>query len=187
MTLKKEKQRCSWVPEGDKEYTDYHDHEWGVPLHDERKLFELLNLEGAQAGLSWQTILHKRLAYRRAFDRFDAKKIARYTAVKEKQLLADAGIVRNRLKIRAVIDNARAYLLLCKEFGSLDSYLWQFTDGKTLVRPGKKGVVLSEALSRDLKRRGFRFVGPTICYAFMQAMGMVDDHQPQCFLRKKKG
>ena len=160
--------RCSWCGT-DPLYVRYHDEEWGVPLHDDRRLFEMLNLEGAQAGLSWITILRKRPAYRKAFDRFDARKIVRYGAAKKRALLADPGIVRNRLKIDAVIANARAFLEVKREFGSFDRYIWQFTDAKTM--------------SRDLKKRGFKFVGPTICYAFMQATGMVNDHASDCFRR----
>ena len=163
--------RCSWCGT-DPLYVRYHDEEWGVPLHDDRRLFEMLNLEGAQAGLSWITILRKRPAYRKAFDRFDARKIARYNAAKKRKLLADPGIVRNRLKIDAVVLNARAFLAVQKEFGSFDRYIWQFTDAKTM--------------SRDLKKRGFKFVGSTICYAFMQAVGMVNDHEGACFKRRER-
>jgi DNA-3-methyladenine glycosylase I len=165
----------------------YHDEEWGTPLHDDRGLFEFLILEGAQAGLSWRTILNKREDYRRAFDRFDAKKIARYDARKRKQLLADAGIVRNRLKIDSTIDNARAFLEVRDEFGSFDGYIWRFVDGTPIVNrfgalkeiPARTKE--SDAMSKDLKKRGFRFVGSTICYAFMQATGMVNDHTVDCF------
>jgi DNA-3-methyladenine glycosylase I len=168
----------------------YHDNEWGVPLHDDRALFELLILEGAQAGLSWTTILAKRENYRRAFDRFDAKKIARYNARKVASLLADAGIVRNRLKIAATIQNAKAFLAVQKEFGSFDRYLWSFVGGKPIVnrrKPGAAPTVTSpesDALSRDLLKRGFKFVGSTICYAFMQASGMVNDHTITCHRHK---
>jgi DNA-3-methyladenine glycosylase I len=164
----------------------YHDTEWGVPLHDDRALFELLILEGAQAGLSWSTILAKRENYRRAFDQFDAAKIARYTARKTAALLADAGIVRNRLKIAATIQNAKAFLEVQREFGSFDRYLWSFVGGKPIVnrRRSPKDVPArtpeSDALSRDLLKRGFKFVGSTICYAFMQASGMVNDHLVTC-------
>jgi DNA-3-methyladenine glycosylase I len=160
--------RCTWCGT-DPLYVRYHDEEWGVPLHDDRRLFEMLILEGAQAGLSWITILRKRPAYRKAFDRFDAKKIARYGAAKKRALLADPGIVRNRLKIDATIANAKAFLTVKKEFGSFDRYIWQFAD--------------ANAMSRDLKKRGFKFVGSTICYAFMQATGMVNDHAADCFRR----
>ena len=181
----REKIRCAWA-QGHELLIAYHDREWGVPVHDERKLFEMLNLEGAQAGLSWLTVLRKREAYRRAFDRFDAAKIARYTAAKKAKLLADEGIVRNRLKIEAVVANAQAFLALRKELGSFDRFLWQFVDAKPLQGPGnRKAVAASERMSRELKRRGFRFVGPTICYAFMQGVGMVNDHAADCFRRAR--
>ena len=166
---------------------EYHDKEWGVPVHDDRVLFEFLILEGAQAGLSWETILNKRENYRRAFDRFDAKKIARYDGKKVRSLMADAGIVRNKLKIASTISNAKAFLDVQKEFGSFDRYIWQFVGGKPRINPWQAGQRLpastaeSDAMSKDLKRRGFRFVGSTICYAFMQAVGMVNDHAPDCF------
>jgi len=166
---------------------EYHDKEWGVPVHDDRVLFEFLILEGAQAGLSWETILNKRENYRRAFDRFDAAKIARYDGKKVRSLMADAGIVRNRLKIASTISNARAFLDLQKEFGSFDRYIWQFVGGKPRINHWKSSQRLpaltpeSDAMSKDLKKRGFRFVGSTICYAFMQATGMVNDHGPDCF------
>jgi len=178
--------RCSWCG-ADPLYCRYHDNEWGVPVHDDRRLFEMLILEGAQAGLSWITILRKRPAYRRAFDRFDARKIARYDAKKLRSLLADAGIVRNRLKIQGTVKNARAFLAVQKEFRSFDAYIWRFVGGQPRVhRPrGPKDLVArtaeSDAMSADLKRRGFTFVGSTICYAFMQAVGMVDDHAATCF------
>ena len=165
---------------------DYHDTEWGVPLHDDRALFELLTLEGAQAGLSWSTILAKRDNYRRAFDNFDVARIARYDARKVASLLADAGIVRNRLKIAATIGNARAFLAVKKEFASFDAFLWPFVGGKPIVnRPRRRGDVPvrtaeSDALSKALLARGFKFVGTTICYAFMQASGMVNDHFVTC-------
>ncbi len=164
----------------------YHDTEWGVPLHDDRALFELIILEGAQAGLSWSTILAKRENYRRAFDHFDAEKIARYDAKKVAALLTDAGIVRNRLKIAATIGNAKAFLAVQKEFGTFDRYLWAFVDGQPIVnrRRGRGDVPArtpeSDALSKDLLARGFKFVGTTICYAFMQATGMVNDHLVTC-------
>jgi len=177
--------RCIWA----KRPPDikYHDQEWGVPRHDDRVLFEFLILEGAQAGLSWSTILDKRDNYRRAFDNFDPRKVARYDARKVRKLLADPGIVRNRLKIAAAIQNAKAYLAVQKEFGSFDAYIWPFVGGK----PRRNGWQTlkeipahtpdSDAMSKDLLRRGFRFVGPTICYAFMQAVGMVNDHLVTCF------
>lgn len=165
----------------------YHDAEWGVPQHDDRVLFEFLILEGAQAGLSWSTILAKRDAYRRAFSNFNPKSIARYDASKTKQLMANAGIVRNRLKIAAAIQNAQAFLAVQKEFGSFDAYIWQFVGGKTIVNALSASSQIqartdeSDKMSRDLLKRGFKFVGPTICYAFMQAVGMVNDHLVNCF------
>lgn len=182
--------RCAWAGT-DPLYVKYHDEEWGVPLHDDRRLFEMLILEGAQAGLSWITILRKRPAYRKAFDNFNPKKVARYDARKKRALLADAGIVRNRLKIDAAITNARAFLDVQKEFGSFDTYIWQFVDGAPIENRPKttKDVPAtspaSDAMSRDLKRRGFRFVGSTICYAFMQATGMVNDHVMGCQARRR--
>lgn len=169
----------------------YHDEEWGVPVHDDRTLFEFLILEGAQAGLSWSTILNKRENYRRAFDRFDPKRIARYDVREVKRLLADPGIVRNRLKIAATIQNAKAFLQVQKEFGSFDRYIWQFVGGKPKVNAPRtvKQVPArtpeSDAMSKDLLRRGFKFVGSTICYAFMQAVGMVNDHTVDCFRHKE--
>lgn len=166
---------------------EYHDKEWGKPVHDDRSLFEFLILEGAQAGLSWETILNKRENYRRAFDRFDAAKIARYDKRKVRSLLADAGIVRNRLKIAAAISNAQAFLKVRKEFGTFDRYVWQFVGGRPKKNKWTTSNRLpartreSDTMSEDLKRRGFRFVGSTICYAFMQAVGMVNDHARDCF------
>jgi len=166
---------------------EYHDREWGRPHHDDRALFELLILEGAQAGLSWSTILAKRENYRKAFDRFDAKKIARYDAKKVARLMADAGIVRNRLKIAATIQNAKSFLAVQMEFGSFDRYLWSFVGGAPLQNHRKGGgdvparTAESDAMSKDLKMRGFKFVGTTICYALMQATGMVNDHAVTCF------
>jgi len=183
-------QRCAWCGT-DPLYCRYHDEEWGVPVHDDRRLFEMLILEGAQAGLSWITILRKRPAYRRAFDRFDPRKIARYDQRKIRTLLADAGIVRNRLKIHGTVRNARAFLAVQQEFRSFDAYIWRFVGGRPRVsRPrGPKDVVArtpeSDVMSTDLKRRGFTFVGSTICYAFMQAVGMVDDHAATCFRAKR--
>ena len=165
----------------------YHDNEWGVPLHNDRDLFEFLNLEGAQAGLSWSTILKKRPHYRKAFDNFDAKKMARYTEARTRKLLKNPGIVRNRLKVAAARTNAIAFIQVQAEFGSFDKYIWQFTGGKAIQNrwkslskiPAKTSI--SESMSRDLKKRGFNFVGPTICYAFMQAIGLVNDHTIDCF------
>ncbi len=170
---------------------EYHDVEWGVPLHDDRGLFEFLILEGAQAGLSWETILRKRENYRRAFDRFDASKIGRYDGRKVRKLLADAGIVRNRLKIASAVTNARAFLAVQSEFGSFDRYVWSFVGGTPKKNSWRKSRQVpcsspeSDALSEDLKKRGFRFVGTTICYAFMQATGLVNDHAPDCFRRNQ--
>jgi DNA-3-methyladenine glycosylase I len=180
------RKRCAWCSE-DPLYVAYHDEEWGLPLHDDARLFEMLCLEGAQAGLSWLTILRKRDNYRRAFDGFDVEKMARYGARRQGQLLQDAGIVRNRLKVAAFIGNARAYLKLRETGQTFDHYLWQFTDGRTLRRrPRCLGEVRtrsaqSDAMSRSLKGLGFRFVGTTICYAFMQAVGIVDEHQRHCW------
>jgi DNA-3-methyladenine glycosylase I len=177
--------RCTWAGT-DPLYVRYHDTEWGIPVHDDRRLFEMLILEGAQAGLSWITILRKRPAYRKAFDRFSATKIARYDARKIRALMNDAGIVRNRLKIEGTVKNARAFLAVKKEFGSFDAYIWQFVGGSPKINrprtmkdiPPKTAE--SDAMSKDLKRRGFTFVGSTICYAFMQATGMVNDHVVGC-------
>ena len=177
--------RCPWCGE-DPVYQAYHDDEWGVPVHDDRRLFEMLVLEGAQAGLSWLTILRKRANYRRAFDRFDCRKVARYGARDVRRLLADPGIVRNRLKIEAAIRNARGVLAIQREFGSLDAFLWRFAGGRPVQNAWKSLAELpvrtaaSDALSKELKRRGFNFVGSTICYAFMQAVGMVNDHLRGC-------
>ncbi|MGB9244081.1 MAG: DNA-3-methyladenine glycosylase I [Candidatus Acidiferrales bacterium] len=176
--------RCHWATSP--LMIEYHDKEWGVPVHDDRVLFEFLILEGAQAGLSWETILNKRENYRRAFDHFDAAKIARYDGRKVRSLMADAGIVRNKLKIASTISNAKAFLEVQKEFGSFDRYIWQFVGGKPKINRWKSGQRLpartpeSDAMSKDLKKRGFRFVGSTICYAFMQATGMVNDHSVDC-------
>jgi DNA-3-methyladenine glycosylase I len=175
--------RCPWA-EGPL-LREYHDREWGVPVHDDRRLFEFLILEGAQAGLSWETILKKRENYRRAFDRFHPAKIARYDRRKERELLANAGIVRNRLKIAAAITNAQAFMAVRREFGSFDRYIWQFArqSHKQISRKARRvtRTAESDAMSKDLKKRGFRFVGTTICYAFMQAVGMVNDHAKDCF------
>jgi len=177
--------RCPWAQGED--YILYHDVEWGVPVHDDRLLFEFLILEGAQAGLSWATILKKRENYRKAFDQFDPAVVARYTAKKLERLMADVGIVRNRLKIESTVQNAKAFLAVQREFGSFDAYVWRFVDGrpKQNVRHSVKDVPArtaeSDAMSKDLKRRGFNFVGSTICYAFMQAVGMVNDHLVECF------
>lgn len=184
------KTRCPWCLVSEA-YIAYHDREWGTPVHDERMLFELLILEGAQAGLSWSTILAKRDNYRKAFDDFDARRIARYSDKKVASLLADAGIVRNRLKIAAAIQNAKAFLAVQKEFGSFDSYIWGYTGGKPKQnrRRSMKTVPArtpeSDAMSKDLHKRGFKFVGSTICYAYMQATGMVNDHLLACFRHRQ--
>jgi DNA-3-methyladenine glycosylase I len=186
----KEKKRCTW-PGDDALMIAYHDEEWGVPLHDDRRLFEFLILEGAQAGLSWRTILHKRKNYRRAFDRFDPRMFAAYGAADVRRLLADEGIVRNRLKVASTIDNARAFLDVKKEYGSFDRDMWGFVGGKPAQNrfrslgdiPARTDI--SDAMSKDLKKRGFRFVGSTICYAFMQATGMVNDHAVDCFRHRE--
>ncbi len=179
--------RCEWVPEGNDLYADYHDQEWGVPIHDERDLFEFLILEGAQAGLSWITILKKRENYRKAYDNFAPAIVATYDDKKILELLDNPGIVRNRLKINASIGNAKAFLAVQKEFGSFDKYIWQFVGGKPIVnkwqslREVPASTAESDAMSKDLKKRGFKFVGSTICYAFMQAAGLVNDHTTDCF------
>ncbi len=180
-----ERRRCEWARS--ELSIAYHDREWGVPLHDDRALLEFLILEGAQAGLSWETILRKREAYRRAFDQFDARAMARYGASKVKALLADPGIVRNRLKIAAAIQNAKAFIAVRQEFGSFDAYLWRFVGGRPRANAWRRHAEIpartaeSDALSRDLKARQFTFVGSTICYALMQAVGMVNDHTLECF------
>ena len=180
--------RCLW-PKSELDIA-YHDEEWGVPVHDDRVLFEFLTLEGAQAGLSWSTILKKRPNYRRAFAGFDPDRVARFTAATQQRLLQDAGLVRNRLKIASTISNARAFLAVQDEFGSFDAYVWRFVEGRQQqnVRRSLRRIPArtpeSDALSKDLRRRGFRFVGSTICYAFMQAVGMVNDHLVTCFRYK---
>jgi DNA-3-methyladenine glycosylase I len=177
--------RCAWAR--DELSIAYHDNEWGVPAHEDRLLFEFLILEGAQAGLSWITILKKRDNYRRAFDQFDPRKVARYDSSRIKRLLADEGIVRNRLKIASAVQNAKAFLAVQKEFGSFDRYLWQFVGGRPIRNRWKSlkevpsCTPISEAMSQDLLKRGFKFVGSTICYAFMQAVGLVNDHTQDCF------
>jgi DNA-3-methyladenine glycosylase I len=180
------KTRCEWCGT-DSDYVAYHDDEWGYPVHDDQKLFEMLCLEGAQAGLSWITILRKRENYRAAFDNFEAAKIARYSEAKLEKLMQNPGVVRNRLKIYGTVKNAKAFLAAQKEFGSFDKYIWQFVGGKPKLNawhslkevPAKTPE--SDAMSKDLKKRGFTFVGSTICYAFMQAVGMVNDHTVECF------
>lgn len=188
--MKSELFRCGWSGT-DELYIEYHDKEWGAPLHDERRLFEMLILEGAQAGLSWSTILHKRAAFRQAFDNFDPEKVAGYGEKKVNQLLGNAGIIRNKAKINAAIGNAQAFLKIQGELGSFDAYIWQFVGSKPLRNHWKSLKQIpaetkqSQAMSKDLKTRGFRFVGPTICYAYMQATGMVNDHVVDCFRYKQ--
>jgi DNA-3-methyladenine glycosylase I len=181
--------RCHWARLTNPLYLRYHDEEWGVPSHDDRHLFEMLILEGAQAGLSWETILNKRAAYRRAFQRFDPKKLARWGKADVARALRDPGIVRNRLKIESAVTNARAFLALQDEFGSFDAWLWRYVDGKPIQHAWKStrevpaSTAISDAMSKDLKKRGFRFVGSTILYAYMQAVGLVNDHAATCFRR----
>ena len=190
MSKTKLQNRCSWCGE-DALYVAYHDQEWGVPLHDDQKLFEFLILEGAQAGLSWLTILRKRDAYRKAYYHFDVDKVARFNSRSIERLMSNPGIVRNRLKIVASIDNARAFLEVQDEFGSFDKFIWQYVDHKPRQNHWRRlkdipaSTKESEQMSKDLQQRGFRFVGPTICYAFMQAVGMVNDHVADCFRYKQ--
>ncbi|MFK8103579.1 MAG: DNA-3-methyladenine glycosylase I [Saprospiraceae bacterium] len=185
------KKRCSWCLK-DELYQDYHDQEWGVPVHDDTVLFEYLNLEGAQAGLSWYTVLKKRESYRKAFANWDAKKISKFTPAKIEKLLLNKGIIRNKLKVNAVVTNAVAFLKVQKEFGSFNEYLWQFVNHQTIINdcPNLEAVPakteLSDKISKDLKKRGFKFIGSTICYAFMQAIGMVDDHVNDCWKKRKQ-
>ena len=179
--------KCDWVPQDNPLYLKYHDKEWGVPVHKDRKLFEMLILEGAQAGLSWSTVLKKRPNYIKAFDNFDFKKIAKYDAVKVRSLLSDAGIIRNRLKIKSAIQNAKVFIAIAKEFGSFDKYIWSYVDFKPMQNSFKSlkdipaKTELSDRISKDLKERGMNFVGSTIIYAFLQAVGIVNDHQVGCF------
>lgn len=183
--------RCQWVDPGKPDYVEYHDKEWGVPVHDDRVLFEFLTLEAAQAGLSWYTVLRKRENYRRLFDDFDVCKIARYGDEKVAQLMGDSGIIRNRAKILAAINNAQRFMEVQQEFGSFDAYIWRFVDGKPIVNTIRTPADYmatspeSDAMSKDLRRRGFKFVGSTICYAHMQATGMVNDHALDCFRRNE--
>ena len=180
------KKRCTWTKDHDLNIV-YHDNEWGVPLHDDAKLFEFLILDAFQAGLSWLTMLKKRNNFRNSFDNFDYSKIANYSQKKLDELLKDKGIIRNKLKINAAVSNAKAFIKIQKEFGSFDKYIWKFTSNNTIVNCFKTFEEIptetpeSQAMSKDLKKRGFKFVGPTICYAFMQAAGMVNDHEPDCF------
>ena len=184
------KARCNWCLSHDL-HIPYHDEEWGVPVYDDRLLFEMINLEGAQAGLSWLTILKKRPHYQKVFDHFDAKKVSKYTEKKIAALLADPGIVRNKLKVRGTVQNALCFLEIQKEFGSFSEYIWQFVDGKPIINKWKTvedvpvSTPQSDAMSKDLKKRGFKFVGTTICYAYMQAVGMVNDHTMDCYRWKE--
>ena len=188
--MPKEKKRCKWCL-GHDINVKYHDEEWGVPVHDDRELFEMLILEGAQAGLSWLTVLKKRENYRKAFDNFNVKKVARYTEAKKAKLLLNPGIIRNKLKVNATVVNAQLFLKVVEEFGSFDKYIWQFVGGKPIVNKFKTmsqvpaSTAESDAMAKDLKKRGFKFCGSTICYAFMQATGMVNDHTTDCWRYKK--
>jgi len=184
-------QRCGWCDGGDAGYLRYHDEEWGVPVHDDQRLFEFLILEGAQAGLSWAMVLNKRARYREVFAEFDPARVARFTSRKREQLLKDPGIIRNRLKVEAAVNNARNFLAVQEEFGSFDAYVWRFVDGAPIRNRWNKlkdipaTTPVSDALCKDLKRRGFKFVGSTIMYAFMQAVGMVNDHETGCFRHRE--
>ena len=186
----KSKKRCDWCLK-DQLYMDYHDQEWGEAVHDDSILFEYINLEGAQAGLSWYTVLKKKENYRKAFANWDAKKISKFKPDKIEKLLQNEGIIRNRLKVNAVVTNAKAFLAIQKEFGSFDQYIWQFVDHQAIVNDCKSmedvpaKTAISDQMSKDLKKRGFKFVGSTICYAFMQAVGMVDDHMNDCWKKTK--
>lgn len=185
-----DKRRCHWAGLTDPDYLRYHDEEWGRPVHEDRRLFEMLILEGAQAGLSWSTILHKRAGYRRAFAHFDPRKVARFDGRRRAALRRDPGIVRNRLKIESAVGNARAFLAVQREFGSFDRYLWSFVGGRPIVNRRARGklparTALSDRISAELIRRGFRFVGTTIIYAYLQAVGVVNDHARDCFLARK--
>ena len=190
MSAAREPKRCAWAGQ-DALYLAYHDREWGVPVHDDRLLFEFLVLEGAQAGLSWRTILNKRERYREVFADFEPAKVARFDARKQERLLADPGIVRNRAKVASAVANARAFLAIQKEYGSFDSYLWAFVGGAPIQNRWRSlaevpaATAESQALSKDLRQRGFNFVGPTICYAFMQAVGIVNDHSVDCFRHRE--
>jgi len=188
-----EPKRCFWVSLDKPYYVEYHDIEWGVPVHDDQRHFEMLILEGAQAGLSWETILRKREHYRRAFEGFDPAKVARFTAARIEKLLLDPGLVRNRLKIHSAVKNARAFLAIQKEFGTFDAYVWRFVGNRPIERERKSRADVpakteeSDALSKDLQKRGFNFVGSTIAYSYMQAVGLVNDHTTDCFRHKKSG
>ena len=177
--------RCSWCNEKNPLYVEYHDHEWGVPVHDDRKLFEMLLLETFQAGLSWECVLRKREAFREAFDGFDFRLVAGYGEEKLEQLRQDAGIIRNRLKIKAAVSNARAFISIRDEYGSFDRYIWSFTDGRTVFETGLTTSPLSDTVSRDLKRQGMTFVGSTIIYSYLQAIGVINSHEPECWVRQE--
>lgn len=185
------KKRCAWVTGQEQIYTDYHDTEWGIPVHDDRKHFEMLILEGAQAGLSWITILKRREGYRKAFDNFDVVKVSKYNDDKVAELLQDEGIIRNRLKVNSAIKNAKVFMEIQKEFGTFDKYIWKFVDNKPIdnkiksIKEIPAKTELSEKISKDLKKKGMTFVGPTIIYAHMQAIGMVNDHETDCFCYSK--
>lgn len=187
MLKKKNKIRCHWVNLDNPLYVSYHDKEWGRPVHDDRTHFEYIILEGAQAGLSWETVLKRRENYRKVFDNFDPHKVAKYTKAKVERLLKDPGIIRNRLKIEAAVSNAKAFLAIKREFGTFDKYIWQFVDNKPIQNTEKilNKTPISDIISKDLKKSGFRFVGSTIIYAYMQAVGLVNDHAKDCFIRKK--
>ncbi len=181
-----ERPRCRWCNMDNPLYVNYHDTEWGVPEHDDRKLFEMLVLEGFQAGLSWECVLNKREAFRKAFDDFDYNKVAEYDTVKLKSLCQDEGIIRNKLKIAAAVSNARVFRNIQAECGSFDKYIWSFTDGKTIYEHGKTSSSLSDAISKDLKKRGMKFVGTTIIYAYMQAVGIINSHEEGCWLHEER-
>ena len=178
------KSRCRWCNMNNPLYVDYHDKEWGVPVHDDGKLFEMLLLESFQAGLSWECILNKREAFREAFDGFEYKKVAEYDDAKQEALRQNAGIVRNRLKISAAIDNAKGFMEIQKEFGSFDRYIWNFTEGKTIYECDKTSSLLSDTISKNLKKRGMKFVGTTIIYSYLQAIGIINSHEEGCWLHK---
>ncbi len=181
------KKRCPWANPKNERYIHYHDHEWGVPVHDDRKLFEMLILESFQAGLSWECILNKRDAFRTAFDDFDPEKVCAYDEIKMEKLKNDPGIIRNRLKIQAAVGNARIFLQIRREAGSFSDYLWHWTGGQVIHETGKTSSPLSDAVSRDLKKRGMKFVGTTIIYSYLQAVGVICSHEPECFLSTRKG
>ncbi len=192
MSVNKDKYRCEWVNENNELYVQYHDEQWGVPEHSDDMLFEMLILEGAQAGLSWEIVLKKRENYKKAFDNFNPKKVAKYNKEKQEELMQNEGIIRNRLKIQSAIRNAKIFLKIQKEFGSFNNYIWSFVNYKPIINNPKSlndiptQSPLSEQISKDLKSRGMNFIGPTIIYAYMQAIGVVDDHEARCFKNKSK-